>query len=88
MKTVNHEYYTGHCRHAYSVARGSIAVLTRRGLSLLVAAAVWTGMACATSYAQTVIGSPGAGFQHWTAETSTTVARLFGTLRPVAPIKT
>jgi hypothetical protein len=66
MKTVNHEYYTGHCRHAYSVARGSIAVLTRRGLSLLVAAAVWTGMACATSYAQTVIGSPGAGFQHWT----------------------
>jgi hypothetical protein len=52
---------------AYSVDRWRTAVRSRRGLSLLIAAAIWTGTACATSYAQTVIGSPGAGFQNWTA---------------------
>jgi hypothetical protein len=62
MKTVNHENYTGHCRHAYSVARGCIAVLSRRGLSLLVAAAVWTGMACGTSYAQNCHRQPWSWF--------------------------
>jgi hypothetical protein len=38
----------------------------RRGLPLLIAAAV-SGAACAPSFAQTVIGSSGAGFQSWTA---------------------
>jgi hypothetical protein len=37
-----------------------------RGAQLLVAAAIWIGVPWAASHAQTVIGSPGAGFQHWT----------------------
>ena len=37
----------------------------RTSLILLIALAVWA--ICGTSYAQTVIGSPGAGFQKWTA---------------------
>jgi hypothetical protein len=67
MKTSHQGNCTGHRRHAYSVDRGRTAVRRRRGLSLLIAAAAWMGTACATSYAQTVIGSPGAGFQNWTA---------------------
>ena len=56
MKTSNHECCTNQRRHFRS----------RRALSLIIAAAVTTGTMCATSYAQTVIGSPGAGFQSWT----------------------
>jgi hypothetical protein len=67
MKTRNHENCTGHCWHADGVDKRRTAFRSRRGLSLLIAAAVWTGAACATSSAQTVIGSPGAGFQNWTA---------------------
>ena len=67
MKTSNHESCPHHCWSAYSVDRGLTARRGKRHLSLLMVAAVWTGTACATSYAQTVIGSPGGGFQHWTA---------------------
>jgi len=66
MKTSHQGNCTGHRRHAYSVDRGHAAVRSRRGLSLLIAAAAYMGTACATSYAQTVLGSPGAGFQNWT----------------------
>jgi hypothetical protein len=68
MKTRDHESCTGHYWHAYSTDCGRSTVRRRRGLSLLIAAAAWTGTVCATSYAQTVIGSPGAGFQNWTAK--------------------
>jgi hypothetical protein len=37
-------------------------------IRLLVVAALWTGAICATSAAQTVVGSPGAGTQHWTVK--------------------
>jgi hypothetical protein len=55
MKTSNYESCTDHCWHCRS----------RRGPGLIIAAALWTGAVCATSSAQTVIGSPGAGFQDW-----------------------
>ena len=67
MKTSNKESCIGHCRHADRTANRRTALRNTRGLSLLIAAAVWIGTACATSYAQSVIGSPGAGFQNWTA---------------------
>jgi len=53
-------------RRAFNLERGLTLFRNGRASPLLVAAALWIGMACATSYAQTVIGSPGAGFQHWT----------------------
>jgi len=52
-------------RNRKSCTRHANCVNVGRALSLLIAAAVWTGAACATSYAETVIGSPGAGFQSW-----------------------
>lgn len=65
MKTKNHEGRTSQGWLAYSIARKRTAARRRHGLILLIAMAVWT--TCAASYAQTVIGSPGAGFQNWTA---------------------
>ena len=63
MNPINHE---STARRALNIGRGLALFRNGRGSRLLVAAALWIGMACATSYAQTVIGSPGAGFQHWT----------------------
>src|ERR1700687_5324745 len=57
MKPKNHEGRTSQGKRT--------AACRRPGLILLIAMAVWT--TCAVSYAQTVIGSPGAGFQNWTA---------------------
>jgi len=38
----------------------------RHALRLFVAAALWTGAAGAPSFAETILGGPGAGFQNWT----------------------
>jgi hypothetical protein len=66
MSGTDHQSFTGHGRRACRTNKERIVVQSRRGLNLLlVTAAVWA--ACPTSYAQTVIGSPGAGFQTWTA---------------------
>jgi hypothetical protein len=62
---MDHESSAGHWRCAYSTEKERIVVRSRRALNLLlITAAVWT--ASAPCYAQTVIGSPGAGFQNWT----------------------
>jgi len=50
---------------AGSVDRGLLFLLGMLGPQLFVTAILWTG--CAAAHAQTVIGSPGAGFQSWTA---------------------
>jgi hypothetical protein len=63
MQTRNRKSCT---RNANSVDIGRAAVRGRRALGLFIAASAWTGAACATSYAETIIGSPGAGFQNWT----------------------
>ncbi len=63
MNPVNHQSTV---RPALNIDRGLARCRNRRGPRLLVAAAMWIGIPWATSYAQTVIGSPGAGFQHWT----------------------
>ena len=63
MNPINHE---STARRTLNIGRGLALFRNGRGSRLLVAAALWIGMACATSYAQTVIGSPGAGFRHWT----------------------
>jgi len=67
-KTTDHESRTHHRRHAGGVERLHAAVRGGRSLKLLIAAALWTGAICATSCAQTVVGSPGAGYQHWTVK--------------------
>jgi hypothetical protein len=64
MKTRNHKRHTNHGWLAHSIVRTHAAARLRHSLILLIAMAVWT--TCAASYAQTVIGSPGAGFQTWT----------------------
>jgi hypothetical protein len=63
MNPINHE---STARRTLNIGRGLAVFRNGRGPRLLLAAALWIGIACATSYAQTVIGSPGAGFQHWT----------------------
>ena len=63
MNPINH---VSTARRTLNIGRGLTLFRNGRGSRLLVAAALWIGMASATSYAQTVIGSPGAGFQHWT----------------------
>jgi hypothetical protein len=45
--------------------RANAAQPTRGILILLIATAAWAS--CATSYAQSILGSSGAGFQTWTA---------------------
>jgi hypothetical protein len=65
MKTKNHEGSTSQGWLAHSIDGKRTAVRRRHGLILLIAMAVLT--TCTASYAQTVIGSPGAGFQNWTA---------------------
>jgi len=65
MKTKNHEGSTSQGWLAHSIDGKRTAVRRRHGLTLLIAMAVLT--TCTASYAQTVIGSPGAGFQNWTA---------------------
>ena len=63
MNPMNHKVAA---RHTLNI--GSRLPPYRIGLGslLLVGAALWLGAASGTSNAQTVIGSPGAGFQNWT----------------------
>lgn len=63
MNPINRE---STARRTLNIGSGLALFRSRRGSRLLMGVALWTGMACATSYAQTVIGSSGAGFQHWT----------------------
>jgi hypothetical protein len=65
MKTRNHEGSTSQAWLAHSIDGKRTAARRRQGLILLIVMAVLT--TCTASYAQTVIGSPGAGFQNWTA---------------------
>ena len=76
MNPINHE---STARRTLNIGRGLALFRNGRGSRLLVAAALWIGMACATSYAQTVIGSPGAGFQHWTVGDLNNNGALIGT---------
>jgi hypothetical protein len=66
MKTINNEICAIPVQHVFGGNSACAAHESRRGLGLLIAAALWTGASCAPSNAQTVIGSPGAGFQQWT----------------------
>lgn len=65
MKPKNHEGCTSQGWPAHSIARKRTAARRRHSLILLIAMVVWT--TCAASYAKTVMGSPGAGFQNSTA---------------------
>jgi len=58
--------YSAHRRGDSSIESQPTAVRRGRGLCLLVATALWTAATYTTPYAQTAIGSPTAGFQHWT----------------------
>ena len=66
MKTINNEICAIPVQHVFGGDSACAAHESRRGLGLLIVAALWTGASCAPSNAQTVIGSPGAGFQQWT----------------------
>lgn len=63
MNLRNHESTV---RPTLNIGRRPTGFRNGCGSRLLVAAAMWTCIPLATSYAQTVIGSPGAAFQHWT----------------------
>jgi hypothetical protein len=65
MKTKNHEGRTSQAWLAHNIDGKRTAARRRNRLILLIAMAVLT--TCTASSAQTVIGSPGAGFQNWTA---------------------
>lgn len=63
METRNHERRTGPGWLAHGIDITNTAVRRRSGLMLLIAMAVLTY--CAASHAQTLIGSPGGGWQTW-----------------------
>ena len=65
MKTKNPEGRTSQPWLAHNIDGKRTAARRRHRLILLIAVAVLT--TCTGSHAQTVIGSPGAGFQNWTA---------------------
>ncbi len=65
MKAKNHEFRTSQGWLVNHITGKHTAVRSRHVLILLIALAVWG--TCTVAYAQTVIGSAGAGFQNWTA---------------------
>ena len=66
MQTRDHETHSVHRRHLRSIENWRIADRSANNLTLLIAAVLWAGTASEISHAETVLGSPGAGFQHWT----------------------
>src|SRR5262249_47833861 len=65
MKTKIHEDWTRQSWLPRSFERMRAAMRQKSSLILLIAMAGWA--TCGTSYADSIIGSPGAGFQRWTA---------------------
>jgi hypothetical protein len=65
MQTRNRK---SHTRYANYVEARRVAVRGRRAIGMCITIALCAGVPCAMSYAETVVGSPGAGFQNWKAE--------------------